>query len=149
MARTASKSLFTPDLLLPAVGDSFRKLNPKELIRNPVMFTTACVAALLTILLVVGHDTLGVGFKLQLVIWLWLTVLFGTFAEAIAEGRGKAQAASLRATKTLMKRAGEHEIRTQMAEESVHFGKMLLAPEAREAFSAFLEKRKPDFRQFD
>ena len=58
-------------------------------------------------------------------------------------------AASLRATKTLMKRAGEHEIRTQMAEESVHFGKMLLAPEAREAFSAFLEKRKPDFRQFD
>jgi K+-transporting ATPase ATPase B chain len=63
------------------------------------MFTTACVAALLTVLLVVGHDTLGVAFKLQLVIWLWLTVLFGTFAEALAEGRGKAQAASLRATK--------------------------------------------------
>ncbi len=97
MARTAS--LFTADLILPAVGDSFRKLNPKELIRNPVMFTTGVVASLLTVLLVVGHDGLGVGFKLQLVIWLWLTVLFGTFAEALAEGRGKAQAASLRATK--------------------------------------------------
>jgi K+-transporting ATPase ATPase B chain len=97
MARSAT--LFTPELILPAVGDSFRKLDPRQLIRNPVMFTTATVAALLTILLVVGHDTLGIGFKLQLVVWLWLTVLFGTFAEALAEGRGKAQAASLRATK--------------------------------------------------
>ncbi|HEY1609332.1 MAG TPA: enoyl-CoA hydratase [Paraburkholderia sp.] len=58
-------------------------------------------------------------------------------------------AASLRATKSLMKRAGVHEIRTQMDEELVHFGRMLLAPEAREAFSAFLEKRKPDFSSFD
>ncbi|NIJ35095.1 potassium-transporting ATPase subunit KdpB [Sphingomonas oligoaromativorans] len=99
MARTAKKSLFTADLILPACRDAFLKLNPKELIRNPVMFVTACVAALLTILLVVGHDTLTTGFKLQLVAWLWLTVLFGTFAEALAEGRGKAQAASLRATK--------------------------------------------------
>ncbi|HEX7853058.1 MAG TPA: potassium-transporting ATPase subunit KdpB [Sphingobium sp.] len=99
MARTASKSLFTADLILPAIGDAFRKLNPRELIRNPVMFTTAVVASLLTILLVVGHDGLPVAFKLQLVIWLWLTVLFGTFAEALAEGRGKAQAASLRAAK--------------------------------------------------
>ncbi|MGN6121932.1 MAG: potassium-transporting ATPase subunit KdpB [Sphingomonas oligoaromativorans] len=99
MARTAKKSLFTADLILPACRDAFLKLNPKELIRNPVMFVTACVAALLTILLVVGHDTLTTGFKLQLVVWLWLTVLFGTFAEALAEGRGKAQAASLRATK--------------------------------------------------
>jgi K+-transporting ATPase ATPase B chain len=97
MARTAS--LFTADLLLPAIGDSFRKLDPRQLVRNPVMFVTACVATLLTVLLMVGHDTLGFGFKGQLVLWLWLTVLFGTFAEAIAEGRGKAQAASLRATK--------------------------------------------------
>ncbi|WP_322032463.1 enoyl-CoA hydratase [Paraburkholderia sp. J76] len=58
-------------------------------------------------------------------------------------------ASSLRATKSLMKRAGTQEIREQMSEESVHFGKMLLAPEAREAFTAFLQKRKPDFRQFD
>ena len=99
MARTATKSLFTADLILPAVVDSFRKLNPAELIRNPVMFTTGVVATLMTLLLVIGHDGLSVGFKLQLVVWLWLTVLFGTFAEALAEGRGKAQAASLRATK--------------------------------------------------
>jgi len=99
MARTAQKSLFTADLIVPAIGDSFRKLAPRQLIRNPVMFTTAVVATLLTILLVVGQDGLATGFKLQLVVWLWLTVLFGTFAEAIAEGRGKAQAASLRATK--------------------------------------------------
>jgi K+-transporting ATPase ATPase B chain len=99
MARAQSKSLFTAELILPAIGDSFRKLDPRELIRNPVMFTTAVVATLLTILLVVGHDSLSIGFKLQLVVWLWLTVLFGTFAEALAEGRGKAQAASLRDTK--------------------------------------------------
>ncbi len=99
MARSETKSLFTAELIAPAIGDAFRKLDPRELIRNPVMFTTAVVAALLTILLVVGQDGLATGFKLQLVIWLWLTVLFGTFAEALAEGRGKAQAASLRATK--------------------------------------------------
>ncbi|AHE52873.1 potassium-transporting ATPase subunit KdpB [Sphingomonas sanxanigenens] len=99
MARSNQKSLFTADLIVPAIGDAFRKLDPRQLIRNPVMFTTAVVAMLLTVLLVVGQDGLGIGFKLQLVIWLWLTVLFGTFAEALAEGRGKAQAASLRATK--------------------------------------------------
>ncbi len=99
MAKTQTKSLFTADLVVPAIKASFLKLNPKELIRNPVMFVTAVVAALMTVLLVVGQDNLSIGFKLQLVIWLWLTVLFGTFAEALAEGRGKAQAASLRATK--------------------------------------------------
>ena len=54
MARTASASLFTADLLLPAVGGAFAKLNPRELIRNPVMFTTAIVAALMTALMVIG-----------------------------------------------------------------------------------------------
>ncbi|MEN3748203.1 potassium-transporting ATPase subunit KdpB [Sphingomonas sp. HF-S3] len=94
-----AQSLFTAALIVPAIKASFLKLDPRELIRNPVMFTTAVVAALLTVLLVVGQDGLAIGFKLQLVVWLWLTVLFGTFAEALAEGRGKAQAASLRATK--------------------------------------------------
>ncbi|KTE09529.1 potassium-transporting ATPase subunit KdpB [Sphingopyxis sp. H115] len=99
MARANTKSLFTADLIAPAIRDAFRKLDPRELVRNPVMFTTAVVATLLTALLVVGQDGLATGFKLQLVVWLWLTVLFGTFAEALAEGRGKAQAASLRAAK--------------------------------------------------
>ena len=99
MARTETKSLFTAGLMVPAIGQAFVKLSPRQLVRNPVMFVTACVALLLTILLAVGHDPLAIGFKLQLVVWLWLTVLFGTFAEALAEGRGKAQAASLRATR--------------------------------------------------
>ena len=99
MARATSKSMFTAELIAPAIRDAFFKLHPRQLIRNPVMFVTASVALLLTILLVIGSDALATGFKLQLVVWLWLTVLFGTFAEALAEGRGKAQAASLRATK--------------------------------------------------
>ncbi|AEG48716.1 Potassium-transporting ATPase B chain [Sphingobium chlorophenolicum L-1] len=99
MVRATSKSMFTAELIVPAVRDAFFKLHPAQLIRNPVMFVTAIVALLLTILLVIGTDALATGFKLQLVVWLWLTVLFGTFAEALAEGRGKAQAASLRATK--------------------------------------------------
>ncbi|WP_085809337.1 potassium-transporting ATPase subunit KdpB [Sphingomonas sp. TZW2008] len=99
MAKSETKSLFTADLVVPAIKASFLKLNPKELVRNPVMLVTAAVAALMTILLVIGQDQLSVAFKAQLAVWLWLTVLFGTFAEALAEGRGKAQAASLRATK--------------------------------------------------
>jgi len=92
-------SIFTADLILPAIGDAFKKLDPRQLIKNPVMFTTATVAALLTVLLAIGGEPLAIGFQLQLIVWLWLTVLFGTFAEAIAEGRGRAQAASLRAAK--------------------------------------------------
>ncbi len=98
-----AQSLFTADLIVPAMGGAFRKLEPRQLIRNPVMFTTAVVAVLVTVLLVVGQDDLSAGFKLQLAAWLWLTVLFGTFAEALAEGRGKAQAASLRDTKAELK----------------------------------------------
>jgi potassium-transporting ATPase ATP-binding subunit len=99
MAQT--QTLFTAELLGPAVRDSVVKLAPAALIRNPVMFVTAIVAALSTVLLVKGFVT-GTGnpaFEGQLVFWLWLTVLFGNFAEALAEGRGKAQAASLRSTK--------------------------------------------------
>jgi K+-transporting ATPase ATPase B chain len=92
--------MFSAKLVAPAIGDAFRKLNPPQLIRNPVLFTTAVVASLLTVLLAVGDSGLSIGFQVQLIIWLWLTVLFGTFAEALAEGRGRAQAASLRATKS-------------------------------------------------
>lgn len=99
----ARQSLFTADLIVPAIRDAFVKLDPRQLIRNPVMFTTAVVAVLLTLLLAIGQDGLATGFKLQLVVWLWLTVLFGTFAEALAEGRGKAQAASLRDAKAELK----------------------------------------------
>ncbi len=94
-------TLFTGPIISAAARDALVKLNPATLIRNPVMFVTAIVAALSTVLWVRSLVT-GTGnaaFEGQLVFWLWLTVLFGNFAEAIAEGRGKAQAASLRATK--------------------------------------------------
>jgi K+-transporting ATPase ATPase B chain len=92
--------MFSANLVIPAIGDAFKKLDPRQLIKNPVLFTTAVIALLLTVLLALGGEKLPVGFQLQLIVWLWLTVLFGTFAEALAEGRGRAQAASLRATKS-------------------------------------------------
>ncbi len=100
MSSHTPTSMFAPALVLPAMGEAFRKLDPRHLVRNPVMFTTGVVALLLTVLLVIDRSRLAIGFQLQLIVWLWLTVLFGTFAEALAEGRGRAQAASLRATRS-------------------------------------------------
>jgi K+-transporting ATPase ATPase B chain len=97
---TTASSVFSVQLVGPAIGDAFRKLDPRQLVKNPVLFTTAIVALLLTVLLVIGGSGLALGFQIQLIVWLWLTVLFGTFAEALAEGRGRAQAASLRAAKS-------------------------------------------------
>jgi len=97
----AAAGMFDRALLAPAARDAFVKLDPRTLSRNPVMFTTAVVAAAATLILFY-HLSMGTGdalFEGQLVFWLWVTVLFGNFAEALAEGRGKAQAASLRATK--------------------------------------------------
>ncbi|MBL8661101.1 MAG: potassium-transporting ATPase subunit KdpB [Rhodospirillales bacterium] len=89
-------------ILLPAFGEAFRKLEPRHLARNPVMFVVAVVAALSTVLFlrdaVVGSATMA--FSLQIVFWLWFTLIFANLAEAVAEGRGKAQAASLRRAKT-------------------------------------------------
>lgn len=100
MAHQSTQSIFAAELLGPALGQSFAKLHPRLLVRNPVMFATAVVALLASVLLlrtaITGGDVL---FPTQIVFWLWLTVLFGTFAEAVAEGRGKAQAAALRSTK--------------------------------------------------
>ncbi|WP_340265977.1 potassium-transporting ATPase subunit KdpB [Sphingobium mellinum] len=97
---TSATSIFSAQLVGPAIRQSFAKLDPRELVKNPVLFTTAVVALLLTVLLAVGGEPLPLGFQAQLIVWLWLTVLFGTFAEALAEGRGRAQAASLRAAKS-------------------------------------------------
>ncbi len=101
MSTELRPTLFSGALLAAAARDALIKLDPRTLIRNPVMFVTAIVAALSTVLFVRGlmNSTGNALFEGQLVFWLWLTVLFGNFAEAIAEGRGKAQAASLRATK--------------------------------------------------
>ena len=86
-----------PNSRCPRCATRSVKLAPARLVRNPVMFTTGVVALLLTVLLFVGGSGPALAFQVQIVVWLWLTVLFGNFAEAIAEGRGKAQAASLRA----------------------------------------------------
>ena len=97
----ASAGMFDRALVGPAIRDAFTKLDPRTLARNPVMFATAVTAAAATLVLFYNLS-IGTGdprFEGQLVFWLWLTVLFGNFAEALAEGRGKAQAASLRATK--------------------------------------------------
>src|SRR6267142_4172986 len=96
-----SLSLYDPSILGPAVGDAFKKLDPRTLWRNPVMFVVEIVSAATTILFVrdlfVGS---GASFSGQISLWLWFTVLFANFAEAVAEGRGKAQAASLRRTQS-------------------------------------------------
>ena len=93
----ASIALFDARILRRAAADSLRKLNPASLIRNPVIFVTETVAALVTVL---GLRDLATGaawhFPLAIAFWLWLTVLFATFAEAMAEGRGRARAESLR-----------------------------------------------------
>src|SRR5437899_9223836 len=95
-------ALFDPKIVLPAIGSSFVKLDPRTLIRNPVMFVLEVVSALTTVILLRDLVTGGgqIGFEVQIVVWLWFTVLFANFSEAIAEGRGKAQADALRRTRT-------------------------------------------------
>ena len=96
------RPLFDPPIVRRAIVDSFVKLNPVTLAKNPVMFVVEVGAALTTTLTVKDprHGAQTVGFDLQIAPWLWFTVLFANFAEAMAEGRGKAQADSLRKTKT-------------------------------------------------
>src|SRR2546429_3319695 len=87
-------SLFDWNIVGPAIGDAFKKLDPRLMIKNPVMFVTMVGAALTTVGIVTSSAERG--FITQLAIWLWFTVLFANFAEAVAEGRGKAQADALR-----------------------------------------------------
>jgi len=102
MSQAKSASILDSRILIPAIGAAFTKLNPRTLAKNPVMFVVATVSALTTILflrdLVSGNGNLGFSFQINL--WLWFTVLFANFAEAVAEGRGKAQADSLRKART-------------------------------------------------
>ena len=101
-SRRRRTSVTDPALLVPAIGASFRKLDPRLMIRNPVMFVVEIGAAMTTYAFVAGivGNTSDTSFVGQIALWLWFTVLFANFAEAIAEGRGKAQAAALRRTRT-------------------------------------------------
>ncbi|MGN7982008.1 potassium-transporting ATPase subunit KdpB [Burkholderia sp. 22313] len=99
---SATRSMFDPALLRPAIVDSFKKLTPRTQFRNPVMFCVYVGSILTTILWIAalaGQAEAPAGFILAIALWLWFTVLFANFAEALAEGRSKAQAASLRSAK--------------------------------------------------
>ncbi len=104
MTTKSSKSIFNKDLLIRAAKDSVKKLSPALLIKNPVIFIVA-IGAVLTTLIVALDIVQGTfsSFNFQIAIWLWFTVLFANFSEAIAEGRGKAQAESLRQNRTQTK----------------------------------------------
>ncbi len=101
MTKTQKTSLFDRAILRRAARDAFAKLHPARMMKNPVMFIVEVGALATTLFLVPGLAPKGLfGFQLQIVFWLWATVLFANFAEAVAEGRGKAQADALRRTKT-------------------------------------------------
>src|SRR6266480_3249039 len=95
-------ALFDWKIVVPAIGAAFVKLDPRTLIKNPVMFVLEVVTILTTIILIRDLLTGGerIDFEFQIILWLWFTVLFANFAEAIAEGRGKAQAETLRRQRT-------------------------------------------------
>ncbi|PZQ10795.1 MAG: K(+)-transporting ATPase subunit B [Ancylobacter novellus] len=95
------RSLVDPALIIPALAAAARKLEPRQMVRNPVMFAVEIVALVATVLFI--RDLMaetGAGFSGQIAVWLWLTVYFATFSEAVAEGRGKAQADALRRTRS-------------------------------------------------
>ena len=113
-------TLLDPKIVVPAIGQAFVKLNPVTLIKNPVIFVLEIVTVLTTVLLVrdlVQHHA-GTGFTFQIVLWLWFTVLFANFAEAVAEGRGKAQADTLRRSRveTKAKKLSDPKKRTSYKE---------------------------------
>jgi potassium-transporting ATPase ATP-binding subunit len=100
--RGSQSTMLDPAILMPAIWQSFVKLDPRVMIKNPVMFVVEIVAVLTTVIFIRIALTGGghLGFTLQIIIWLWITVVFANFAEAVAEGRGKAQAATLRKART-------------------------------------------------
>jgi K+-transporting ATPase ATPase B chain len=100
--RMPVSALFDARIVVPAIGSAFVKLNPRTLMKNPVMFVLEIVTVLTTVILIrdLTTGTGKTGFELQIILWLWFTMLFANFAEAIAEGRGKAQADTLRRQRT-------------------------------------------------
>ena len=100
--RMPVSAMLDPKIVVPAIGAAFTKLDPRLMIKNPVMFVVEVVAALTTVIFLRDVVTGGanLGFTFQIILWLWFTVLFANLAEAVAEGRGKAQAESLRKTRT-------------------------------------------------
>jgi K+-transporting ATPase ATPase B chain len=100
--KVTASAMLDPKIVVPAIRAAFVKLDPRLMVKNPVMFVVEVVAALTSVIFVRDLVTGGanLGFTFQIIIWLWFTVLFANFAEAVAEGRGKAQAESLKKTRT-------------------------------------------------
>lgn len=117
--QTQARPLFERAIVQRALGDAVRKLDPRQMVKNPVMLVVF-VGAIVTSLIVIAEGINGrvSGFNVQILVWLWFTVLFANFAEAMAEGRGKAQADALRKT------------RTQMTARRLHNGKEDRVPAA-------------------
>lgn len=127
--KARKRSLFDPQIVLPALVDSFRKLNPVHMVKNPVMFVTEVGAAVTTVeLLFARQHGESVAFVLQICLWLWFTVLFANFAEAMAEGRGKAQADALREgrTKTLANKLISGDRTESVAAEALRKGDVFI-----------------------
>lgn len=125
--RTSVKSIFDREIFLPAIGEAFKRLNPRTQVKNPVMFVTE-VGALVTTIALFSHGTESASFIIQIALWLWFTVIFANFSEAVAEGRGKAQAASLRKTRArtsanLLKADGSIEV---VPSESLRKGNVVI-----------------------
>src|SRR6202020_1260976 len=123
---TKAHSLFDPGIVVPALGDSVMKLNPMVMIKNPVMFVTMVGAAVTTVEIFVSTEPKA--FTIQISVWLWFTVLFANFAEAIAEGRGKAQANALRLSRstTLATRICSDGARYQVDANSLRKGDIII-----------------------
>jgi len=133
--RTTGSAMLDPAIVIPAIGSAFVKLDPRAMIKNPVMFVVEMVAVLTTAIFIKsivtdgGGD--GFGFTLQIILWLWFTVLFANFAEAVAEGRGKAQADTLRQTMTNTKAKkllmeGNYELYEGVPAENLEQGDLVL-----------------------
>src|ERR1700704_3823511 len=123
VAQIRKKSLADSAILSRAVVDSFRKLDPQTMVKNPVMFVVEVGAVLTTIQLAWNalHHAGQFGFGLQIRLWLWFTVLFANFAEAMAEGRGKAQADTLRKSRA---ETEAHRLRSDGSIETVASSKL-------------------------
>jgi K+-transporting ATPase ATPase B chain len=124
--KTKSKSLWDGKIIKRALLESLLKLNPRSMMKNPVMFVVEVGSAVTTILLFAG--TRDFAFNLQITLWLWFTVLFANFAEAMAEGRGKAQAETLRRAKaeTMAKRLLPNGLTENVASAKLRCGDLVL-----------------------
>src|SRR5258705_9518303 len=105
VTQSRKAAIWNAQIVKRAIVDSFKKLNPKKMMGHPVMFVVEVGSVLTTLQLIRGiiapiSGVTSTGFELQITVWLWFTVVFANFAEAMAEGRGKAQADNLRKSKT-------------------------------------------------